>query len=262
MLFQNEIYFEELLSHTETPPLLFASVEIDFFLRRIKLQGVLYRQEGSVLVEGSCHPPVYRSLNRVLEPGLLVGVVAPGVDDIAVGRLFGQIGDIPSLSLSVIRQGERRKDIGGGLRPPEDTLGGIGLASQIVVGGGKGDSVLIIEKLAGKLAAVRPAFVEMVRRPELNGFRTAESRIDGPEKMMEDFPLLPFLRQFHGNAGDGELPHIVDGCLVIAGLQLQFGVSFPVFLDNTALVEGIFVDIGHHPQSPLAGGKVLGGEIG
>ena len=53
------------------------SVEDFPFLRHIKLQGVLDGLEGSVPDGSACHLPVCRGPDRVLEPGLLVGVVAP-----------------------------------------------------------------------------------------------------------------------------------------------------------------------------------------
>ena len=224
-----------------------------------KLQRVLYGVKRTGIPEGGRHPLFHRRHGGILQPALLVGVVAPAAEQIAALYRRGGVGDIAARALCVPRHGKGREQVAVRPLPEEHGVGGVGLASERVVGRGERLPVPVIQHAAGHVPGEAPSILHVfIGRPDLERLRAAEAGVGRPQEVVEYPPRLLRAGQLHAHTGQAQLPDVVDRVQYAddAALTVAFLVR-----DGSAVVEGVILRHGHDAQRAVTGGDILRREV-
>ena len=89
-----------------------------------KLQHILHGAKRAAAALCARHAVRLCRHDGVLQPGLLVHVILPAAENIAVARLRGGVGDIAAAMLPMPRQGKGGEEVGIRLLAPEDGVRG------------------------------------------------------------------------------------------------------------------------------------------
>ena len=188
-----------------------------------------------------------------------MGVVAPAVEQIAALHRRGGVGDIAARVLCVPRHGKGREQVAVRPLPKEHGVGGVGLASERVVGRGERLPVPVIQHAAGHVSGEAPSILHVfIGRPDLEHLRAAEAGVGRPEEVVVHPPRLLRAGQLHAHTGQAQFFDVVDR--VQYADDAAFAVAFLV-RDGSAVVEGVILRHGHDAQRAVTGGDVLRREV-
>ncbi len=178
-------------------------------LRLLKLKGDPNGAERSIVVPAPRQPLLQGGDGGILEPGFLMGIVQPPVDDIAVPHLLHGIDQISPAVLPAGGHGKGGEHVVSAVLFPRKIAGGIGPFPQKVVGGGIALAVLLMQHPAGDRPGRAPTLRQvLIDRPQLDCLGAMEAGIRQPEEMVNDDPPLLLPRHLHSNASHPQLRHV------------------------------------------------------
>ena len=147
----------------------------------------------AVIWEGR-HFKFHGSLDRELEPVVLMNVVEPGADDKSIHHLRKLIHHITSSALTFIWERECSENIcrrGLPQHLSNHSVGVIGYFSEAVIVRSVDWTILFIKKSTGEITRYTPTRLRVW--PQLDRFRTVEFAVIQPLEVMNDLPLFPFI---------------------------------------------------------------------